>query len=86
MGTCPAAAPRSSRLASVACSAPMQVSGLATTALSRPASTSRRAPESLPGGEVVKARALSGEDGLLFIRNSVTGAVECVVGNVAELS
>ena len=30
----------------------------------------------LPGGEVVKARALSGEDGLLFIRNSVTGAVE----------
>jgi 2,3,4,5-tetrahydropyridine-2-carboxylate N-succinyltransferase len=30
----------------------------------------------LPGGEVVKARTLSGEDGLLFIRNSVTGAVE----------
>ncbi len=30
----------------------------------------------LPGGEVVKARALSGENGLLFIRNSVTGAVE----------
>jgi len=30
----------------------------------------------LPGGEVVKARSLSGEDGLLFIRNSVTGAVE----------
>jgi 2,3,4,5-tetrahydropyridine-2,6-dicarboxylate N-succinyltransferase len=28
------------------------------------------------GGEVVKARTLSGEDGLLFIRNSVTGAVE----------
>jgi 2,3,4,5-tetrahydropyridine-2,6-dicarboxylate N-succinyltransferase len=30
----------------------------------------------MPGGEVVKARTLSGEDGLLFIRNSVTGAVE----------
>jgi 2,3,4,5-tetrahydropyridine-2,6-dicarboxylate N-succinyltransferase len=30
----------------------------------------------LPGGEVVKARTLSGGDGLLFIRNSVTGAVE----------
>jgi 2,3,4,5-tetrahydropyridine-2,6-dicarboxylate N-succinyltransferase len=30
----------------------------------------------LPGGEVVKARTLSGENGLLFIRNSITGAVE----------
>jgi 2,3,4,5-tetrahydropyridine-2,6-dicarboxylate N-succinyltransferase len=30
----------------------------------------------LPGGEVVKARGLSGENGLMFIRNSVTGAVE----------
>ena len=30
----------------------------------------------LPGGEVVKARALSGENSLMFIRNSVTGAVE----------
>jgi 2,3,4,5-tetrahydropyridine-2,6-dicarboxylate N-succinyltransferase len=30
----------------------------------------------MPGGEVVKARTLSGENGLLFIRNSVTGAVE----------
>ena len=30
----------------------------------------------LPGGEVVKARTLSGKNGLLFIRNSVTGAVE----------
>jgi 2,3,4,5-tetrahydropyridine-2,6-dicarboxylate N-succinyltransferase len=30
----------------------------------------------LPSGDVVKARSLSGEDGLLFIRNSVTGAVE----------
>ena len=30
----------------------------------------------LPGGEVVKARSLSGENGLLFLRNSVTGAVE----------
>ncbi len=30
----------------------------------------------LPSGEVVKARALSGKPGLLFIRNSMTGAVE----------
>jgi 2,3,4,5-tetrahydropyridine-2,6-dicarboxylate N-succinyltransferase len=30
----------------------------------------------LPGGEVVKARNLSGGNGLMFIRNSVTGAVE----------
>lgn len=30
----------------------------------------------LPEGSVVKARDLSGRDGLLFIRNSVTGAVE----------
>jgi 2,3,4,5-tetrahydropyridine-2-carboxylate N-succinyltransferase len=30
----------------------------------------------LPGGDVVKARTLSGENRLLFIRNSVTGAVE----------
>jgi 2,3,4,5-tetrahydropyridine-2,6-dicarboxylate N-succinyltransferase len=30
----------------------------------------------LSGGEVVKARTLSGEHGLLFIRNSVSGAVE----------
>jgi len=30
----------------------------------------------LPGGEVVKARSLSGKNSLLFIRNSVTGAVE----------
>jgi 2,3,4,5-tetrahydropyridine-2-carboxylate N-succinyltransferase len=31
---------------------------------------------SLPDGRVVKARELSGHDGLLFWRNSVTGAVE----------
>jgi 2,3,4,5-tetrahydropyridine-2-carboxylate N-succinyltransferase len=30
----------------------------------------------LPDGKVVKARDLSGQPGLLFIRNSVTGAVE----------
>ena len=30
----------------------------------------------MPSGDVVKARTLSGESGLLFIRNSVTGAVE----------
>jgi len=32
----------------------------------------------LPDGEVVKARALSGADGLLFRRNSETGAVEAL--------
>jgi 2,3,4,5-tetrahydropyridine-2,6-dicarboxylate N-succinyltransferase len=31
---------------------------------------------SLPGGQVVKALELSGQSGLLFIRNSVTGAIE----------
>jgi 2,3,4,5-tetrahydropyridine-2,6-dicarboxylate N-succinyltransferase len=31
---------------------------------------------SLPDGRIVKARELSGQDGLLFWRNSVTGAVE----------
>ena len=31
---------------------------------------------SLPGGQVVKARELSGQSGLLFIRNSVSGAIE----------
>ncbi|WP_270887506.1 2,3,4,5-tetrahydropyridine-2,6-dicarboxylate N-succinyltransferase [Pedococcus sp. 5OH_020] len=30
----------------------------------------------LPDGQVVKARELSGRDGLLFLRNSVTGAVQ----------
>ncbi len=30
----------------------------------------------LPDGRVVKAAALSGEDGLLFLRNSVSGAIE----------
>jgi 2,3,4,5-tetrahydropyridine-2,6-dicarboxylate N-succinyltransferase len=30
----------------------------------------------LPDGRVVKARELSGQNGLLFLRNSVTGAVE----------
>jgi len=30
----------------------------------------------LPGGEVVKARSLSGRSSLLFVRNSVTGTVE----------
>ena len=30
----------------------------------------------LPNGDVVKARTLSGKNDLLFIRNSVTGAVE----------
>ena len=30
----------------------------------------------LPGGELVKARQLSGRDGLLFIQNSTTGVIE----------
>jgi len=30
----------------------------------------------MPDGEVVKARSLSGESGLLFIRNSLSGAIE----------
>ena len=30
----------------------------------------------LPDGRVVKARELSGVDGLLFLRNSVTGTLE----------
>jgi 2,3,4,5-tetrahydropyridine-2-carboxylate N-succinyltransferase len=32
----------------------------------------------LPGGTVVKARELSGASGLLFRRNSTTGAIEAV--------
>jgi 2,3,4,5-tetrahydropyridine-2-carboxylate N-succinyltransferase len=32
----------------------------------------------LPDGRLVKARELSGQDGLLFRRNSATGAVEVV--------
>ncbi len=35
----------------------------------------------LPDGEVVKARALSGASGLLYRRNSQTGAVEAVTRN-----
>ena len=31
---------------------------------------------SLPGGQVVKAAELSGQNGLLYIRNSVSGAIE----------
>ena len=30
---------------------------------------------SLPDGQVVKARELSGQDNLIFLRDSVTGAV-----------
>ena len=30
----------------------------------------------LPDGTVVKARDLSGQSGLLFLRNSITGALE----------
>ena len=42
----------------------------------------------LPGGSVVKAADLSGQDGLLFIRNSVTGVVEVRrrAGQVVELN
>ena len=31
---------------------------------------------SLPGGQIVKALELSGQDNMLFLRNSVTGAIE----------
>ena len=42
----------------------------------------------LPSGEVVKARTLSGSNGLLFLRNSVTGAIEARsrVGRGVELN
>jgi 2,3,4,5-tetrahydropyridine-2-carboxylate N-succinyltransferase len=42
----------------------------------------------MPGGAVVKAAQLSGHNGLLFIRNSVTGAVEARfrVGTGVELN
>ena len=42
----------------------------------------------LPDGTLVKARDLSGSDGLLFRRNSATGAVEVVqrAGNGIELN
>jgi 2,3,4,5-tetrahydropyridine-2-carboxylate N-succinyltransferase len=42
----------------------------------------------LPDGEVVKARELSGRDGLLFRRNSQTGALEAVArtGSWGELN
>ena len=65
--------------ASAACSArtPASASRSATTAWSRPAATSPpRSKITLPDGRVVKARELSGVDGLLFWRNSVTGALE----------
>jgi 2,3,4,5-tetrahydropyridine-2-carboxylate N-succinyltransferase len=42
----------------------------------------------LPSGEVVKARSLSGADGVLFRRNSITGAIEAVprAGRRVELN
>jgi 2,3,4,5-tetrahydropyridine-2-carboxylate N-succinyltransferase len=42
----------------------------------------------LPDGQVVKARTLSGSSGLLFLRNSVTGAIEVRqrVGRSVELN
>ena len=46
----------------------------ATTASSRPAATSRRGARALDRWSVVKARELSGRPGLLFWRNSQTGA------------
>ena len=82
---CPAAARRSSRSASAACSAPTPASASrsATTASSRPAATSPPAPRS-PSRDmdgkpaVVKAATLSGVDNILFRRNSVSGAIEAV--------
>ena len=70
---------RWSRSAAGACWAPTPASASrsATTAWSRPAATSRRGPRSrCPTATVVKARELSGRDGLLFWRNSVSGAIE----------
>ena len=72
---------RSSRSAAAACSAPTPASASpsATAASSRPAATSPAARGSrLPDGSVVKARELSGRDGLLFRRNSVSGALEAL--------
>jgi 2,3,4,5-tetrahydropyridine-2-carboxylate N-succinyltransferase len=42
----------------------------------------------LPDGSVVKARELSGRDGLLFRRNSVSGALEALprTGTWGELN
>ncbi|MGH3355076.1 MAG: 2,3,4,5-tetrahydropyridine-2,6-dicarboxylate N-succinyltransferase [Nocardioidaceae bacterium] len=42
----------------------------------------------LPDGDIVKARELSGSDGILFRRNSVSGAIEAVarVGRGIELN
>jgi 2,3,4,5-tetrahydropyridine-2-carboxylate N-succinyltransferase len=42
----------------------------------------------LPGGQVVKALELSGQDGLLFLRNSLTGAIEARprLGNPVQLN
>jgi len=43
---------------------------------------------SLPGGQVVKAVELSGQSGLLYIRNSVSGAIEVRrrAGHAVELN
>ena len=41
----------------------------------------RGLPGHLPDGSVVKARELSGRDGLLFRRNSVSGALEALPRN-----
>ncbi len=38
----------------------------------------------MPDGSVVRGRDLSGEDGLLFRRNSVTGTVEAVPGDTSK--
>ena len=78
---CPAAARRSSASASAACSAPTPASASpwATTASSRPASTSPPAPGSpSPTAPSIKAGELSGRSGLLFRRNSTSGAVEAL--------
>ncbi len=78
-GPSPAAAPSGSASASAACSAAESGLGIALgddcvveAGLYLTAGTK----VTLPDGEVVKARELSGQDSLLFLRNSVTGAVE----------
>ncbi len=77
----PAAAPRSSRSAAAACSAPTPASASpsATAASWRPAATSPPARGSpCPTARWSRRRELSGRNGLLFRRNSVSGALEAL--------
>ena len=76
---CPAAARRSSRSASAAWSAPTPGIGISLgddCVVEAGCYVTAGSKVTLPDGRVVKARELSGVDGLLFLRNSVTGALE----------